>query len=52
MGIIRYSLLWVMQELYHQPYFGEVAAFRRGPGVSRAENRKRSSCGVGLGFKV
>ena len=21
MGIMIYSLLWVMQELYHQPYF-------------------------------
>ena len=22
MGIMVYSLLWVMQDLYHQPYFG------------------------------
>ena len=21
MGIVVYSLLWVMQDLYHQPYF-------------------------------
>ena len=23
MGIMVYSLLWVMQDLYHQPYVGE-----------------------------
>ena len=22
MGIMAYSLLWVMQDLYHQPYLG------------------------------
>ena len=30
MGILVYSLLWVMQDLYHQPYFYFIIIFLGG----------------------
>ena len=27
MGIMEYSLLWVMQDLYHQPYYKTFSTF-------------------------
>ena len=34
MGVMAYSLFWVMQEFYHQPYFVEGAQSARNCGCS------------------
>ena len=43
MGIVVYSVLWVMQDLYHQPYYPKV--WMKAGGVS--------GLGIqGLGFRM
>ena len=32
MGIMAYSLLWVMQDLYHQPYAAGLNTLNGAPG--------------------
>ena len=51
---VNYSIFLVTGNAGFIPstVFRRGSCLRRGPGVSGAENRKRSSCGVGLGFGV
>ena len=36
MGVMVYSLLWVMQDLYHQPYTKEINDWKPGAQISDA----------------
>ena len=47
MGIMVYSLLWIMQGLYHQPYEGSMRIYRGSIGL-----HKGSIGSVGVGFSV
>ena len=49
MGTMVYSLVWVMQDLYHQPYFRVEGLGLRG---FRALGCRVEGFGGGLGFRL